>query len=88
MLSYFSKAFAAKTVVDGITHNRDLVLESPFFDHELLIFSRLVGISVKNRYSDVAYGIFTDRDSKFRMLSAFSRHDNISLIRKGLWRKP
>ena len=43
------KAFTAESIVDIVTHNGDLVLAFPFFDHELLIFSRPVGISVKNR---------------------------------------
>lgn len=43
------KAFTAETVVDIITHNGNLVLASPFFNHESLILYRPMGISVENR---------------------------------------
>lgn len=69
------KSFTAKTVVNVVAHYGDLVLASPFFNHKPLIFYRPVGISVKNRQPDIAYSIFADRNSQFRMLSAFSCHD-------------
>ncbi|GFH97247.1 transposase from transposon Tn916 [Lachnospiraceae bacterium] len=69
------KLFTAKTVVNVVAHYGDLVLASPFFNHKPLIFYRPVEISVKNRQPDIAYSIFADRNSQFRMLSAFSCHD-------------
>ena len=74
-LSNPDKLFTAKTVVNVVAHYGDLVLASPFFNHKPLIFYRPVGISVKNRQPDIAYSIFADRNSQFRMLSAFSCHD-------------
>lgn len=57
------KSLTAETIINIETGDYDLILLSPFFDNEFLIFHRPMRISVENRQPDIADSIFVDWDS-------------------------